>query len=307
MSPPGHDRGVENREGRGPAGAPRRQPGSPGEWLKKPQLMLPALVILGMLGLAFGFQPGGSSGAEPARGSAVDPVAGQQTPATPASTPTVAPTQPKADRGTSTPSSTGSPAGGSPAAGAAATNEVAGARSTPSVEPTADPDLAREPTQCGAIQETSMPLAVEQVLSGVSVRATRAAVYPIDYFRCILMATGGREAVALASLVSKAEREGMTHAVLIDLWVTNSARDFGQVNLRTAVVSAAGQAFGPLATLGGRAEVVVSGGQGRNVTLLAAVKNTVGSGTGPITVTIEAPLAGGKQTAGKYQLFLPTP
>lgn len=108
-------------------------------------------------------------------------------------------------------------------------------------------------------------------------------------------------------MVSKAEREGMTHAVLIDLWITNSSREFGQVNLRTAVISAAGQVFSPLATLGGRSEVVVSGGQGRNVTLVAAVKNTIGSGTGPITVSIDAPLAGGKQTAGKYQLFLPTP
>lgn len=267
--------------------------------------MLPGLVVLGMLGLAFGLQPGGGPTASSAADDTNNLPAVQTTPtavATPTTAPTKGPTKPAATAGAS--STAGVGAGGP---GASPTGEVAGARSTPGASPTPEADLAREPTQCGSIQESSTPLAVEQVVSGVSVRATRAAVYPIEYFRCILMATGGKEAVALASLVTKAQREGMTHAVLIDLWITNSSRDFGQVNLRTAAVATAGQTFSPLATLGGRAEVVVSGGQGRSVTVVAAVKNTVGTTTGPITLSLEAPLAGGKQTAGKYQLFLPTP
>ncbi len=260
-----------------------------------------------MLGLAFGFQPGGSSSAEPSTGDPEGFVTEQQTPTAAVATPTPAPARETPAAGTPAGSASTSPATNASIPGAGATNEVAGARTTPASTPSGDDSPVDQPTQCGALQETATSLAVEQTLSGVSVRATRAAVFPIDYFRCILMATGGREAVALAGMIGKAEREGMTHAVLIDLWVTNSSRDFGQVNLRTAVIAAAGQAFGPLATLGGKAEVVISGGQGRNVTLVAAVKNGVGSGTGPITVSIEAPLTGGKQTAGKYQLFLPTP
>lgn len=293
---------MENRDGLGPRRSP--PPGGPAGWLKKPQFMLPGLVVVGMLGLAFGLQPGGESKSSSSDDRAALVVTQPSTTAaaaTPTSPPSQQATQAATPRGSSTAATTNTEPVGS------TTSEVAGARSTPGAEPTPDADLAREPTQCGAIQETSALLAVEQVLAGVSVRATRAAVYPIEYFRCILMATGGREAVALANMVSKAEREGMTHAVLIDLWITNSARDFGQVNLRTAVISAAGQAFPPLATLGGRAEVVVSSGQGRNVTLVTAVKNTIGIGTGAITVSIDAPLAGGRQTAGKYQLFLPTP
>jgi hypothetical protein len=184
------------------------------------------------------------------------------------------------------------------------TDEVAGARSTPTTAPEAD--LSRESTQCGTIQETSVALSVEQVLQGVSVRVTRGTVYPVDYFRCILMATGGREAISLAGSISKAQRDGATHAVLVDLWITNAARDFAQVNLKTAQLAAAGQAFAPLATLGGRSEVVVSSGQGRNVTLVVTLANKLET-TGPVTLTIDAPLAGGKQTPGKYQLFLPTP
>jgi hypothetical protein len=72
-------------------------------------------------------------------------------------------------------------------------------------------------------------------------------------------------------------------------------------------VAAAGQSFSPIATLGGRSEVVVSSGQGRNVTLVVAIRNTVGATAGPVTLVIEAPLSGGTPVAGKYQLFLPTP
>jgi hypothetical protein len=89
---------------------------------------------------------------------------------------------------------------------------------------------------------------VQQVVSGVAVAARQATLYPADYFSCILMATGGREAVSLAGSVSKAHRDGATDAVLIDLWITNSGRDFGQVNLRTSALAVAGQTFTPLAT-----------------------------------------------------------
>ena len=93
----------------------------------------------------------------------------------------------------------------------------------------------------------------------------------------------------------------------MDLWITNGTNDFVQINLKTAVFSAVGQTFTPLATLGGRAEVVVATGQGRNVTLVGTLTNTLSDNTGPITVSIDAPRMGGEQTPGKYQLFLPTP
>ena len=57
----------------------------------------------------------------------------------------------------------------------------------------------------------------------------------------------------------------------------------------------------------GRGEVVVSSGEGRSVTLVVTLANAVGGTTGPMTLTVDAPLSGGQQTAGKYQLFLPTP
>lgn len=152
-----------------------------------------------------------------------------------------------------------------------------------------------------------MILSVEQTLYGVSLRATKASVFPIEYFRCILRATGGNDAHALASSIDKAFKDGSTHAVLIDVWVANSNRDFGQLNLKSATLAAAGQMFAPLATLGGRAEVVVSGGQGRAVTIVIPVKESVGPTIGPVTLVAEAPLVGGKKTAGKYQLFLPLP
>ena len=187
---------------------------------------------------------------------------------------------------------------------ARAIGSAGSARATPTA---ADPTLARQATECGGIQEAAIDLSIGQTLNGVSIRATKAAVFPIAYFRCILMATGGNEAFSLASSVGKSERDGATHAVLVDLWITNSGKDFGQLNLKTAALAAAGQTFAPLATLGGRAEVVISGGQGRSVTVVFAVKDSVGASIGPVTLVADAPLVGGKKMAGKYQLFLPTP
>jgi len=262
--------------------------------MAKPQVLLPLVVVGGMLGIAFGVQPGGSGGGTPARASgSIEPTAAVSATATPhAASPTAV----------STRTAQGS------AAGPSTTADVAGVRATAAASPTPVIDLTRETTQCGSLQETPTTLSVEQSISGISVRATRAAVYPAEYFKCILMATGGQEANALAASVAKAVRDnGATHAVLVDLWLTNAARDFGQVNLRTASLAAAGASFGPLATLGGRSEVVVSSGQGRAVTLVITVKNTVGANTGPMTLTLDGPMASGKQVAGKYQLFLPTP
>jgi len=277
---------------------PRSQAPAPNGLIAKlmarPQVLLPMVIVAGMLGIAFGVQPGGSGGGTPAKASASEPTAAVSPTATPrTTTPTAIATK----------SSTGSAAGTS-----TTTADVAGVRATPAGSPTAAIDLTRETTQCGTLQETPTALSVEQSISGISVRATRAAVYPAEYFKCILMATGGQEANALAASVAKAVRDnGATHAVLIDLWITNAAKDFGQVNLRTASLAAAGAAFSPLATLGGRSEVVVSSGQGRAVTLVITVKNGVGANTGPMTLTLDAPMASGKQVPGKYQLFLPTP
>jgi hypothetical protein len=261
-----------------------------------------------MLAIAFGLQPGG--GEPPQEAGAPLLVAAASSPA--ATAPAATPTSPA--RPSSTPTATGvaSPSTGGDQSLAAASgesasaplDEVAGARATPGTTP--EPDLSRQSTQCGSIQESSLPLSVEQGMSGVSLQATRAAVYPIEYLRCILMATGGREAFSLAGSVAAAARAGATHAVLIDLWITNAGREFGQVNLKTAALAGAGQTFAPLATLGGRSEVVVSSGQGRTVSLVVAVESAFEK-TGPMTLTVEAPLIGGKQTAGKYQLFLPTP
>ncbi len=271
------------------------------EKLKKPQYALPAAIVVAMLGVAFGLQPGSTPTSARDSFTAV-PRTTESALASP--TPSPATTEPT-PRPPVTPSATASATGG----GTASTpdSEVAGARSTPSATPTLDPSLAAEPTQCGELQETAVSLSVEQAISGVSLKATRAAIYPIDYFRCILVATGGAEAYTLASSVARAANEDMTTILLVDLWIANSSRQFGQVNLRTAQVAAAGQAFSPIATLGGRSEVVVSSGQGRNVTLVIAVRNTVGATPGPVTLVVEAPLSGGTPVAGKYQLFLPTP
>lgn len=185
--------------------------------------------------------------------------------------------------------------------------EVAGARATASATATAEQiDMSHQSTQCGSIQESSTALSVEQVINGVSVKATRAAIYPIEYFRCILMATGSQDSFSLAGAVSKAQTAGMTNAILIDLWITNAGQNFAQLNLRDALIAAAGDTFAPIATLGGRAEVVISSGQGRSVTVVVAMKTSLPT-PGPMTLTITAPLFGGQPTAGKYQLFLPTP
>lgn len=266
------------------------QPGTLARLFRRPQVVLPAAVVLGVVALAFGVQPSGAANAPAASATAVA-IAATATPTTVPKTPTRAPSATAA------------------AANASATpsSDVAGVRATPAASPTPEVDLAQESTQCGSLQETAVAVTVEQTIGGVAVRATRVATYPVAYFKCILMATGGKEAMALAASVAKAERDGATHAVLIDLWFTNAAKDFGQVNLRTASLAAAGGGFGPLATLGGRSDVVVSSGQGRAVTLVVTIKNTLTASTGPMTLSLDGPLAGGKQVPGKYQLFLPTP
>lgn len=252
--------------------------------LLRPAYALPAAVVIAALFLAFVIQPGGT----PSR--AGQEVRTTAIPSQPSPTPT--PLQP-------TPTQT--PAQPTPV------TAIAGARATPESSPTVDPALLEQPTQCGTLREATTALAVEQTISGISVKTTRAAVYPIDYFACILMATGGTEAVSLAAAVRKQELAGMTHLVLIDLWVANSSRQFGQVNLRTASLAVAGQVFPAIATLGGRSEAVISSGQGRHLTLAVAVRNTVGETIGPMTLVIEPPLSAGTPVAGRYQLFLPTP
>ncbi|GIW18540.1 MAG: hypothetical protein KatS3mg064_1697 [Tepidiforma sp.] len=255
----------------------------------RPGYLLPAAVVVGALLLAVVVQPGPH---HTSAGSDVRVEAVRQSPTAAPATPPPSPTP--------EPPSTA-------AADVAPETAVAGARSTPPASPTVDPDLLDQPTQCGTLRETAVALSVEQAISGISIRATRAAVYPIDYFTCILVAAGGSESLQLASALRKQETAGMTHVVLVDLWVANGSKLFGQVNLRTAVVAAAGQTFSAVATLGSRSELVLGSGQGRNVTLVAAVRNTVGESTGPVTLVIDAPLAGGTPVAGKYQLFLPIP
>ena len=262
--------------------------------LRRPQLFIPIAIVVVMLLLGTVIQPGGSS--PPAERASALAIARSATAAPlPTVTLTATATQP---RSSATPVAS---------AAASATSDVAGARSTSPADSSEEPDLTRQSTQCGSIQEVTTPVAVEQALLGVSVRVTRATVYPIAYFRCILMATGGRESIALASSLGKLERDGQTHAAVIDLWVANGGKEFGQVNLKTASVAAAGASFAPLATLGGRGEVVVSTGEGRAVALVVALKTGAGATIGPMTVSIDAPLIGGKQQPGKFQLFLPTP
>lgn len=274
-------------------------------WLRKPQFLLPVAVVVGMMVVAFGVQPGGAK-SPPAPSQvapATSPTAAASTPS-PSPAAELSPTATQAAAsGTATVAATSD---ANVANGQTPASDVAGARSSPAPASTEQADVSYQATQCGALQEVVTPLAIEQRLNGVSVKATRASAYPIDYFRCITLATGGQEAYALAGAVAKAQSAGMTHAVLIDLWITNTGRDFGQVNLRDSTLAAAGQTFAPIGALGGRAEIVVSSGQGRNVTLVAAVKNSVGAGTGPMTLSIAAPLFGGQPTQGKYQLFLPT-
>ena len=274
--------------------------------LKKPQYALPAAIVAGMLVVAFGIQPKGANGEATDIATTLIENHGTPTIGVPSPTPTAAPSK-TAPPASATPNGQGSRQQPSPGA----TSDVAGVRSTPSLTATAtatvDPALQRQPTQCGTLQETTTTLAVEQAISGVSIKATRAAVYPIEYFRCILMGTGGQEAYGLAGSILKAEEQGSTHIVLVDLWIANASKQFGQVNVRNATLAVAGQTFSPTATLAGRAEVVVSSGQGRNLSLVVAIKNSVGVSSGPMTLVVEGPLIGGDQVAGKYQLFLPTP
>ncbi len=279
------------------------------ERLKKPQYALPAAIVVGMLAIAIGVQPKGTSGhAEDISTVALQSAA---TPTPVVSSPTALPSKAAASpTAATTPQNQQSTnqLASNPGSPGTVTSDVAGARSTPAAaSPTVDPALQRQPTQCGQIQESTTAVSVEQSISGVSIKATRVAVYPVEYFRCILMATGGQEAYGLASSVNKAEEAGMTHVVLVDLWVANGSKQFGQVNVRNATLAVAGQSFNPTATLGGRSEVVVSSGQGRNLSLVFAIKNGVGATTGPMTLIVEGPLTGGNPVAGKYQLFLPTP
>ncbi|PFG73996.1 hypothetical protein [Tepidiforma thermophila] len=258
----------------------------------RPAYLLPAAVVAGAFLLALAVQP------SPRHSTADDTPRVASVP----SSPTVAAPSP-----TSSPSPVPHSPSPSPSPPAAPEEAVAGARSTPSATPTVDPALLEQPTRCGTLRETAVALSVEQAISGISVRATRAAVYPIEYFSCILVAAGGSESLQLASAIRKQETAGMTHVVLIDLWVANGSKLFGQLNFRTATIAAAGQTFAAIATLGSRSELVIASGQGRNVTLVAAVRNTIGESVGPVTLVIDAPLAAGTPIAGRYQLFLPTP
>jgi hypothetical protein len=276
------------------------------EKLKRPHYAIPAAIVVVMLGLAVGVQPGqNASGAQsdftlrPDESVVVNPtptIALPTSDPTAAAEPTTAATTPPETTANAASTETLTPQ-----------SDVAGVQSTPVPEPTVDPSLLAQPTQCGTLQETAVSLGVEQVMSGISVQATAASVYPIDYFRCILMATGGAEAHTLANTIAKAEQDDHTHVVLVDLWIANSSKQFAQVNLKTAALAAAGQTFGPRATLGGRSEVVVATGQGRAVTVVFTVKNTVTATTGPMTIVVDAPLSNGVQLPGKFQLFLPTP
>ncbi len=286
-------------------------------FLRRKAVALPGLAVGAMLLVAVGLQPRGPS-PTPESGARIDPAAVAAASPTPPPSPAPSPSPTTAPRtasatasrspgatATADPAHAGLP--GDAIAPASAADEVAGARSTATATAGADIDLSAQSTQCGAIQETTIAVSVVQSLGGISVKATRAAVYPVEYFRCILVATGGKDAIALATSIYKAEREGVTHAVLVDFWIANGGREFGQVNLTTATIAAAGRTFPLLAALGGRGEVVVSSGEGRAVTIVALLTSTVGATTGPITVSIEAPMVGGKPTPGKYQIFLPTP
>jgi hypothetical protein len=298
--------------------------------LRKPQVLIPLAIVVGMMVLAFTVQPGGASGQTKNDGPSVSlaaasttATAAPQASSTPQALPTVAAratsAAPPATSSTASnaakPASTATVGSASPSASgtapAGATDQVEGVQATPqgtaSASPTAEVDLSHQNTQCGSLQEISTPVSIQQAINGVAVQAQRVATYPADYFSCILMATGGTEAISLSQAVLAAKTSGMTDIVLIDLWVTDAGTDFGQLSLKDSAVGVAGQTFAPIATLGGRADVVVSSGQGRNVTLVVAVKNTLGGSLGPMTLTVNGPMVGGTQVAGKYQLFLPTP
>ncbi|MGH2632493.1 MAG: hypothetical protein ACRDG3_03700, partial [Tepidiformaceae bacterium] len=295
-------------------------------------------IVVAIMVLAFTVQPGGAAGKTSpssdtpsvALGAATTTaITAPQPTSTPQALPTVAtrgpngaplsPTAPPSNQSTVTPNATpgtGNGASGTPPAQSTATDQVEGIQGTPGATaqptdpgatPTAEPDFSHQSTECGSLQEISTPVSIQQAINGVAVQAQSVATYPADYFSCILMATGGTEAISLSQAVLKAKSSGMTDIVLIDLWITDAGTDFGQISLKDSVVAAAGQTFAPIATLGGRADVVVSSGQGRNVTLVVAVKNSLGGSLGPMTLTVNGPMVGGTQVAGKYQLFLPTP
>jgi hypothetical protein len=263
-------------------------------FLRQPRYAIPGAIVAGMLVMAFFIQPKPT-----ASGIAADDITPEIAIAT--ATPTIPPTQAEptpteTSEPTAPPSAEGSPEG---------TLEVAGVLTTPTAEPTPAEVVAT--AQCGERREHTAVIGVSQTLSNVSVEASRASVYPIGYLRCILLATGGTQAITLAGALGDAEREGSTHVALVDLWITNGSRDFAQLPLDTATFSAAGQTFAALGTLGGGAETIIASGQGRAVTLVGILTNTVGTTSGPVTVSLEGPRLGGEAVAGKYQLFLPTP
>ncbi len=287
----------------------QRASNAPANPLLKPKVLIPALLVILVLGVAMGFTPG--SGKPNADGALAQNLATTASATTPTTAPssTASPSQTARSNITPVPANltvnavstqnAKTPQDASIAPGHE--DQVAGVQSTPTQA------IAYAPTSCGELKETATSISVEQAVNGVSVRATQAAVYPIDYLSCILVATGSKDSLAIAQSLDKASREGATHGVVIDLWVANSNKDFGQVNLKTAMVAAAGQVFSPLATLNGRAEVVVTGGQGRSVSIVVAMTNTITDTTGPMTLQVDAPLIGGKPMPGKYTLFLPTP
>ncbi len=255
----------------------------------KPAYAIPGGVVGAVLLLAIFIQPHGATPpAEP------EPTVALESTPTATSTESLAPTDTPTTEAMETPEPT-----------VGETSEVAGVQSTPEPTSTPLPDVAT--SQCGALQEGTYTVGVTQTLSNVSVEATEVSVYPISYLHCLLLATGGHDAVTLASALGDAEREGATHVALVDLWVTNGSKDFVQLTLNTATFSAGGQTFDVMGTLGGGAETVVASGQGRAVTVVGTITNAIGATTGPITITLEGPWIGGTQVPGKYQLFLPTP
>ena len=275
------------------------------------KIVLPAFVLVAVVAVALGIQPApppSASGTwdDPDAGSITfaTEVPGESTAAAETVEPTPSPTQTPAVSA-EVASARSTPEGGE--AGVATSEAVGEETPLPTATPNPDADLLTVQTRCGEIAESNHAVAVEQTLASMAVQAVNAAVYPIDYFRCILLATGGKEATDLAVAIGKAEREGATHAVLVDLWLMNHGRDFAQVDLRNASFAAAGGNFPTLGVFRGKAEVVVAEGQSRGVTLIATVASGYGATTGPITVSIDAPLVGGAATPGKYQLFLPTP
>ena len=278
--------------------------------------ILPAAAIVAVLAIAFAVQPDSYPEEEEQLAAApdaeveIDPNP-DPTPTLPiaTSTPTPEPaaaSDPEDSIGAETVQGHDEPGGAAEPEG-----EVAGVQSTPTPEHAQqhqDPELiVQEATECGSMQEQVYPVSVEQSLAGVAVSARAVSVYPIDYLRCILLATGGPQATTLAGALGDAARGGATHAVLVDLWLGNSGPDFAQLNLRQATFHASGGTFGAAAVLNGRGEIVVASGQSRNITLVATVQVAYGSATGPITLSLPAPMTGGAESQGKYQLFLPTP